>query len=77
MEDLFNESKCRTPVIFLLTSGSDPTQSIDELAKKKRKLPTLKVSMGEGQEVWADQGIKAGFVSGSWVILQNCHLGLD
>jgi len=32
--------------------------------------------MGEGQEIQADAYIKTCFVSGGWVILQNCHLGL-
>jgi len=32
--------------------------------------------MGEGQEIQADLFIRTCFVSGGWVILQNCHLGL-
>lgn len=36
------------PVLFLLSAGADPTSSIDELAKKKKKFPCEKVSMGEG-----------------------------
>jgi dynein heavy chain len=38
------------PILFLLSAGADPTSSIDELAKKKKKFPCDKVSMGEGQE---------------------------
>ncbi|CDJ35908.1 Dynein heavy chain axonemal, related [Eimeria mitis] len=77
VESIWQESSCRVPVIFLLSAGADPTSSIDELAKKKRKFPTDKVSMGEGQEVVAREKIKSGFLSGSWVVLQNCHLGLN
>lgn len=77
VESVWQESSCRIPVIFLLSPGADPTSSIDELAKKKRKFPTDKVSMGEGQEIVAREKIKAGFLSGSWVVLQNCHLGLN
>lgn len=77
VESIWQESSCRVPVVFLLSAGADPTSSIDELAKKKRKFPTDKVSMGEGQEVVAREKIKSGFLSGSWVVLQNCHLGLN
>merc|ERR1719460_456955 len=49
---------------------------IDELAKKRKKFPTEKVSMGEGQEVVAFEKMKQGFLAGTWVILQNCHLGI-
>ena len=36
------------PVLFLLSAGADPTSTIDDLAKKKKKYPVAKVSMGEG-----------------------------
>jgi dynein heavy chain len=74
--DIYDESGARKPVLYLLTAGSDPTLSIDELAKKKKKFPTEKVSMGEGQEVVAFEKMKQGFLAGTWVILQNCHLGI-
>lgn len=32
--------------------------------------------MGEGQEVVAMEKMRTGFLTGSWVILQNCHLGI-
>merc|ERR1719247_3762598 len=75
--DIFEESKNRKPVLYLLTAGSDPTMTIDELAKKKKRFPTDKVSMGEGQEKVAREKNSAAFINGGWVILQNCHLGID
>merc|ERR1719183_1608037 len=33
--------------------------------------------MGEGQEIVARIKNKDAFISGGWVILQNCHLGID
>jgi len=74
--DIFEESSPRKPVLYLLTAGSDPTFSIDELAKKKKKYPTDKVSMGEGQEKVAREKNNAAFLTGGWVILQNSHLGI-
>ena len=32
--------------------------------------------MGEGQEPVAMKAMNAAMVNGSWVLLQNCHLGL-
>jgi hypothetical protein len=31
-----------------LSAGADPTASIEDLARKKKKYPTKNVSMGEG-----------------------------
>ena len=69
------ESTARTPFICLLSPGADPTQMIEDLAKKKKK-KTSSISMGQGQEVIARQLIGNGVVSGDWVILQNTHLGM-
>merc|ERR1719443_324059 len=74
--DIYDESQSRKPVLYLLTAGRDPTLSIDELAKKKKKFPTDKVSMGEGQEKVAREKNTSAFLTGSWVILQNSHLGI-
>jgi len=76
IESIWQESSKIDPVLFLLSAGADPTSSIDDLAKKKKKFPCEKVSMGEGQEEVARRAIRTGFESGGWVILQNCHLGL-
>merc|ERR1719387_50754 len=75
--DIYEESTNRKPVLYLLTAGSDPTMNIDELAKKRKKFPTEKVSMGEGQEKVAREKNSNAFITGGWVILQNCHLGID
>eukprot|EP00931_Biecheleriopsis_adriatica_P036383 TRINITY_DN2095_c0_g1_i5.p1 TRINITY_DN2095_c0_g1~~TRINITY_DN2095_c0_g1_i5.p1 ORF type:complete len:4649 (-),score=1173.32 TRINITY_DN2095_c0_g1_i5:61-14007(-) len=76
ISDIYDESSNRKPVLYLLTAGSDPTFTIDELAKKKKKYPTDKVSMGEGQEKVAREKNNAAFLTGGWVILQNSHLGI-
>jgi dynein heavy chain len=75
--DIYAESGPRKPILYLLSAGSDPTTNIDELARKKKKFPTDKVSMGEGQERVARQRNNDAFITGGWVILQNCHLGIE
>lgn len=77
MEDIFKSSSNRIPILYMLSPGSDPTAMIDEFSRMKKK-PTVpeKVSMGEGQEKVGLEKVKNGFLTGSWVILQNCHLGL-
>lgn len=55
--------------------GSDPTKLIEDLAKRK-KVKTLGVSMGQGQEVIARKLLATAAAEGQWVLLQNTHLGL-
>lgn len=74
--EVFEESMPGKPILFLLAPGSDPTNAIDELARKKR-IPTAKVSMGEEQEIIAKKHIDDAQRDGFWVILNNCHLSLE
>ena len=77
MESIFDGMVAVTPVIFLLSIGADPTESIEGLARK-RKLPSPAViSMGEGQEPVAIKAMQVGALNGTWVLLQNCELGLE
>ena len=55
--------------------GADPTKLIEDLAKKK-KIRTLGVSMGQGQEVIARRLMATAAAEGCWVLLQNAHLEL-
>lgn len=75
MERAWAESRPKTPLICLLSAGADPTKLIDDLAKRK-KIKTLGVSMGQGQEVIARRYMATAAAEGSWVLLQNAHLGL-
>lgn len=76
IQDVWEESTPSKPVLYLLAPGSDPTGTIDELARKKR-IPTSKVSMGEEQEKIAKTHIDDAMRDGFWVILNNCHLSLE
>uniref|UniRef100_A0A8C5WWN5 Dynein heavy chain 5, axonemal n=1 Tax=Laticauda laticaudata TaxID=8630 RepID=A0A8C5WWN5_LATLA len=74
LEKTWEESDPRTPLICFLSMGSDPTDSIIALGKRL-KIETRCVSMGQGQEVHARKLLQQ--TMGGWVLLQNCHLGLD
>jgi len=77
MESIYDGMVAQTPVIFLLSIGADPTESIEVLGRK-RKLPSPAViSMGEGQEPVAIKALQTGAANGTWVLLQNCELGLE
>ncbi|XP_071074543.1 dynein axonemal heavy chain 8 [Dasypus novemcinctus] len=76
LEKTWEESDTRTPLICFLSMGSDPTIQIDALAKKL-KLECRTISMGQGQEVHARKLVQMSMQQGGWVLLQNCHLGLE
>ena len=73
---MLKESTVRVPLICLLSMGSDPTNQICDLAKKM-SLECRCISMGQGQEVHARRLLSLAKEQGGWVLLQNCHLGLE
>jgi dynein heavy chain len=117
MEMIYGDMTAFVPVIFLLSAGADPTDNIEQLAKKKKQSVQC-VSLGQGQVRWlpavccravsvvqchvaqcrfvslphsltwtcvvvlysqepvAMKAINAAAVNGTWVLLQNCELGL-
>eukprot|EP00937_MAST-01D_sp_MAST-1D-sp2_P000239 g239.t1 len=74
-DSVLADTAAHIPVIYLLSAGADPTNSIEQLSKRKKQ-DVQCVSMGEGQEPVALNAITMAMANGSWVLLQNCHLGL-
>ena len=62
LEKMWAESDIRTPLICFLSMGSDPTNSIEGLAKKL-KLECHAISMGQGQEVHARRLLQQSIAS--------------
>jgi dynein heavy chain len=76
IEMVYETMTPQVPVVVLLSRGADPTDSIETLCRKKKLPPPTVISLGQGQEPVAARAINAGVVNGTWVMLQNCELGL-
>uniref|UniRef100_A0A2K6N2V2 Dynein axonemal heavy chain 17 n=1 Tax=Rhinopithecus bieti TaxID=61621 RepID=A0A2K6N2V2_RHIBE len=74
----YEESSPSTPIFFILSPGVDPLKDVEALGKKlgftidNGKLHN--VSLGQGQEVVAEDALDVAAETGHWVILQNIHL---
>ncbi|CAD7943415.1 unnamed protein product [Amoebophrya sp. A25] len=74
----FGDSLNFTPLIFILVSGSDPVGDVITFAEKMGMSKKLEmISLGQGQGPKAAALIENGVHSGSWVLLQNCHLAIS
>ncbi|XP_071880489.1 dynein axonemal heavy chain 10 isoform X1 [Anas platyrhynchos] len=75
-EAIFEQSSPHSPVVFILSPGSDPISDLMKLAERTGfggdRLKFL--AMGQGQEKIALQMLENVAVSGEWLMLQNCHL---
>jgi len=74
----YADSKCDTPLIFVLTPGADPMTQLYALADSlgfTQKLTSL--SLGQGQGPKAERALEEASTRGTWVCLQNCHLSIS
>ncbi|XP_077184230.1 dynein axonemal heavy chain 17 isoform X3 [Paroedura picta] len=74
----YEESSQSTPIFFILSPGVDPLKDVEALGQKlgftidNGKIHN--VSLGQGQEVVAENALDVAAIEGHWVILQNIHL---
>lgn len=75
----YDESKNKTPILFIISPGADPLVLMDKLCKREGK--TLEdnvrtLSLGQGQEKAAIDAIDKAQIRDQekWILLQNCHL---
>ncbi|CAF1153283.1 unnamed protein product [Adineta ricciae] len=75
-EAIWEQSTPVSPIIFILSPGSDPTTDLLKLAERTEfgvaKVKLL--AMGQGQEKIAINLMEQAISRGHWLMLQNCHL---
>uniref|UniRef100_A0A8D3BG74 AAA+ ATPase domain-containing protein n=1 Tax=Scophthalmus maximus TaxID=52904 RepID=A0A8D3BG74_SCOMX len=73
---IYEQSTPYSPIIFILSPGSDPASDLMKLAERSDfggdKFKFL--AMGQGQEKVALQLLDCAVSRGQWLMLQNCHL---
>jgi len=75
MSEVFADTTRSTPVVFVLSTGADPTSMLLRFADDMGMSETLGViSLGQGQGPKATKMVEEACKKGSWVLLQNCHL---
>lgn len=73
----FKDTSPGSPLIFILSTGSDPVSSLMKYAgsvKIGMQDKLQMISLGQGQGPIAEEMVMRAAVSGDWVFLQNCHL---
>ena len=77
LDKCFKDSSTTTPLIFVLSPGSDPVADFNRFAEEmgmSKKSETI--SLGKGQGEKAEKLAKSYQARGGWVLLQNCHLAV-
>ena len=77
LKSAYGDSTTTTPIYFILSPGVNPVEDVEWLCKQlgfdiKKMLHT--VSLGQGQDKYANDKLDAGHREGLWVMLQNVHL---
>jgi len=73
LQACYDESACTTPLVFVLSPGSDPMSAVLQCAATMGR-QVAPISLGQGQGPVAERLILKARKDGSWVVLQNCHL---
>ncbi|XP_014262519.1 dynein heavy chain 10, axonemal-like [Cimex lectularius] len=75
INQIYEQSTCNSPIIFILSPGSDPSGEIMKLSEVCQMRDKFKyLSLGQDQEAPAFKLIDEGINMGEWIMLQNCHL---
>ncbi|XP_017772772.1 PREDICTED: dynein heavy chain 2, axonemal [Nicrophorus vespilloides] len=78
VKQVLQESVAQTPLIFVLSPGVDPTNSLVQLAETSKMTSRFHaLSLGQGQAPIATRMLATGAKEGNWVFLANCHLSLS
>ncbi|XP_049589438.1 dynein axonemal heavy chain 1 [Syngnathus scovelli] len=72
---VFKESSPSSPLIFILSPGTDPASDLYKFADVmhfSKKITAI--SLGQGQGPLAEALMRTAMERGQWVFFQNCHL---
>jgi dynein heavy chain, axonemal len=76
LTQIYADSTPTSPVIFVLSTGVDPSSMLRQLAGQMN-VAVEEISLGQGQEGPARRLLAAGVARGFWVFFANCHLSIS
>lgn len=76
LSNAYKDSHSATPLLFVLSPGSDPMAALNDLASDMGR-EISSISLGQGQGALAEKMIQSAYKNGSWVLLQNVHLSVS
>uniref|UniRef100_A0A8C3XBZ8 Dynein axonemal heavy chain 1 n=1 Tax=Cyanoderma ruficeps TaxID=181631 RepID=A0A8C3XBZ8_9PASS len=72
---VFKDSTATTPLVFVLSPGTDPAADLYKFAEEMKFTQKLSaISLGQGQGPRAEAMLHNAMEQGNWVFFQNCHL---
>ncbi|XP_055843876.1 dynein axonemal heavy chain 6 [Episyrphus balteatus] len=75
LKNVYLDTSNITPLVFVLSSGSDPMAGFLKFAEEMQYTDKFySISLGQGQGPIAESLIERSLKTGHWVFLQNCHL---
>ncbi|XP_057687718.1 dynein axonemal heavy chain 10-like isoform X2 [Corythoichthys intestinalis] len=75
LDVIYEQSTPFSPIVFILSPGSDPGADLMKLAEKTGFGGKFKfLAMGQGQQKVALHLLELAANRGQWLMLQNCHL---
>lgn len=75
MNLVYKDSSPSTPLIFVLSQGTDPAADLYKFADEMKFSKKLSaISLGQGQGPRAEAMARTAMERGLWVFFQNCHL---
>lgn len=74
----FEESNILTPLIFILSPGVDPIETLWLFAERLGYSQSMQmVSLGADQADYVENALNRAQKQGSWICMENCHLNTE